>query len=57
MSIFGNSEMASAGATKRLTPTVRSPRFSPARVLKTGSVRIVTPSIFSSTVLWPSQAA
>jgi hypothetical protein len=33
------------------------PKFNPTRVLKTGSVTIVKPSIRSSTVVCPSHAA
>ena len=47
----------SAGSTRRFSPIVTGPKFRPTRALKTGSVRIVTPSILRSTVLCPSQAA
>ena len=53
----GTREAVSAGSTSRFNPIVIGPKFSPTRVLKTGSVRITTPSIFSSTVLCPSHAA
>ena len=49
--------MGAAAWTSRLMPTVNGPRLNPIRMLNTGSVRIVKPSNFSSTLLWPSQAA
>ncbi len=56
-SICGRSLSEAAGSIRRLIPTVNGPRFKPMRGLKTGSVRIVKPSSFSSTLLCPSQAA
>ena len=53
----GSSSTNAAGSISRLMPTVRGPRFNPMRLLNTGSVKIVKPSNFSNTVLWPSQAA
>ena len=54
---FGQVPRCSAGATMRFRPRVKGPRSQADARLKTGSVRMVKPSIFSSTVEWPSQAA
>ena len=44
-------------STSRLMPRVRGPRLRPMRVLNTGSVKMLNPSILSRTVLCPSHAA
>ena len=49
--------MSKAGWMSRLIPTVSGPIFTPTRVLKTGSVRMVNPSTRIRTVLCPIQAA
>lgn len=53
----GSCDRFIAGATIRLSPTVTGPIRTPHRFPNTGSVKIVNPSIFSNTVLCPSQAA
>jgi hypothetical protein len=53
----GNCARLTAGATSRRKPTVTGPIRIPQRDPKIGSVKIVNPSIFNSTVLCPSHAA
>lgn len=53
----GSSEIWAATSVSRLIPIVTGPKFKPIRWLNTGSVRMVNPSTFNSTVLCPSHAA
>jgi len=53
----GNCARPTAGATNLRRPTVTGPILIPQREPRIGSVRMVNPSIFSSTVLCPNHAA
>src|ERR1700732_4439122 len=57
MSILGRSRMVSAGAVRRLGPSVRPGNRNPIRGNRTGSVRIFIPKKLINTVACPSHAA
>src|SRR3984893_14130396 len=57
MSILGRSRTVSAGAVRRLGPSVRPGNRIPIRGNRTGSVRIFIPKKLINTVACPSHAA